>query len=98
MVPDAETLPEFAAKLGIKGSYEDICKNPAVKKAILEDLVRLGKAAGLKSFEQVKDLYIHTELFSVENGLLTPTLKAKRAELVKVFQKQIEALYSSMQE
>ncbi|KGL90511.1 Long-chain-fatty-acid--CoA ligase 5 [Charadrius vociferus] len=98
VVPDPETLPQFAAKLGIKGSYEDICKNPAVKKAILEDMIRLGKEAGLKSFEQVKDLYIHTEMFSVENGLLTPTLKAKRAELVKVFEKQIEALYSSTQE
>ncbi|KAF1408125.1 Long-chain-fatty-acid--CoA ligase 5, partial [Spheniscus humboldti] len=98
VVPDPETLPEFAAKLGIKGSYEDVCKNPAVKKAILEDMVRLGKEAGLKSFEQVKDLYIHTEMFSVENGLLTPTLKAKRAELVKLFQNEIEALYSSMQE
>ncbi|KFV92532.1 PREDICTED: long-chain-fatty-acid--CoA ligase 5 isoform X1 [Fulmarus glacialis] len=98
VVPDPETLPEFAAKLGIKGSYEDMCKNPAVKKAILEDMVRLGKQAGLKSFEQVKDLYIHTEMFSVENGLLTPTLKAKRADLVKLFQKQIEALYSSTQE
>ncbi|XP_013156125.1 long-chain-fatty-acid--CoA ligase 5 [Falco biarmicus] len=98
VVPDPETLPEFAAKLGVKGSYEDVCKNPAVKKAILEDMVRLGKEAGLKSFEQVKDLYIHTEMFSVENGLLTPTLKAKRTELVKVFQKQIEALYSSTQE
>ncbi|NWR61289.1 ACSL5 ligase, partial [Bucorvus abyssinicus] len=98
VVPDPETLPEFAAKLGVKGSYEDMCKNPAVKQAILEDMVRLGKEAGLKTFEQVKDLYIHTEMFSVENGLLTPTLKAKRAELVKVFQKQIEALYSSIQE
>ncbi|NXH67604.1 ACSL5 ligase, partial [Hydrobates tethys] len=98
VVPDPETLPEFAAKLGVKGSYEDMCKNPAVKKAILEDMIRLGKQAGLKSFEQVKDLYIHTEMFSVENGLLTPTLKAKRAELVKLFQKQIEAVYSSMQE
>ncbi|NXE73402.1 ACSL5 ligase, partial [Cochlearius cochlearius] len=98
VVPDPETLPEFAAKLGIKGSYEDVCKNPAVKKAILEDMVRLGKEAGLKSFEQVKDLYIHPEMFTVENGLLTPTLKTKRAELVKLFQKQIEALYSSMQE
>ncbi|NXQ93140.1 ACSL5 ligase, partial [Sagittarius serpentarius] len=98
VVPDPETLPEFAAKLGVKGSYEDVCKNPAVKKAILEDMVRLGKEAGLKSFEQVKDLYIHTEMFSVENGLLTPTMKAKRAELVKLFQKQIEALYSSRQE
>uniref|UniRef100_A0A8C3PPG9 Arachidonate--CoA ligase n=1 Tax=Calidris pygmaea TaxID=425635 RepID=A0A8C3PPG9_9CHAR len=98
VVPDPETLPEFAAKLGVKGSYEDMCKNPAVKKAILEDMVRLGKEAGLKSFEQVKDLYVHTEMFSVENGLLTPTLKAKRPELVKVFQNEIEALYSSGQE
>uniref|UniRef100_A0A8C0FCC2 Long-chain-fatty-acid--CoA ligase n=1 Tax=Bubo bubo TaxID=30461 RepID=A0A8C0FCC2_BUBBB len=98
VVPDPETLPEFAAKLGVKGSYEDVCKNPVMKKAILEDMIRLGREAGLKSFEQVKDLYIHTEMFSVENGLLTPTLKAKRAELVKLFQKQIESLYSSIQE
>ncbi|NXL72111.1 ACSL5 ligase, partial [Leptocoma aspasia] len=98
VVPDAEMLPEFAAKLGLKGSFEELCKNPAVKKAILDDMIRLGREAGLKSFEQVKDLYIHTELFSVENGLLTPTLKAKRGDLVKFFQKEIEALYSSTQE
>ncbi|NXV07687.1 ACSL5 ligase, partial [Cettia cetti] len=98
VVPDAEMLPEFAAKLGVKGSFEELCKNPAVKKAILDDMIRLGREAGLKSFEQVKDLYIHTELFSVENGLLTPTLKAKRGDLVKFFQKEIEALYSSTQE
>uniref|UniRef100_A0A8C3N173 Long-chain-fatty-acid--CoA ligase n=1 Tax=Geospiza parvula TaxID=87175 RepID=A0A8C3N173_GEOPR len=98
VVPDAEMLPEFAAKLGVKGSFEELCKNPAVKKAILDDMIQLGREAGLKSFEQVKDLYIHTELFSVENGLLTPTLKAKRGDVVKFFQKEIEALYSSAQE
>ncbi|XP_064287384.1 long-chain-fatty-acid--CoA ligase 5 [Passer domesticus] len=98
IVPDAEMLPEFAAKLGVKGSFEELCKNTAVKKAILDDMIRLGREAGLKSFEQIKDLYIHTELFSVENGLLTPTLKAKRGDLVKFFQKEIEALYSSTQE
>ncbi|NXA72040.1 ACSL5 ligase, partial [Thryothorus ludovicianus] len=98
VVPDAEMLPEFAAKLGVKGSFEELCKNSAVKKAILDDMIRLGREAGLKSFEQVKDLYIHTELFSVENGLLTPTLKAKRGDLVKFFQKEIEDLYSSAQE
>ncbi|XP_036241597.1 long-chain-fatty-acid--CoA ligase 5 isoform X1 [Molothrus ater] len=98
VVPDAEMLPEFAAKLGVKGSFEELCKNPAVKRAILDDMIQLGREAGLKSFEQVKDLYIHTELFSVENGLLTPTLKAKRGDVVKFFQKEIEALYSSTQE
>ncbi|XP_032922218.1 long-chain-fatty-acid--CoA ligase 5 isoform X2 [Catharus ustulatus] len=98
VVPDAEMLPEFAGKLGVKGSFEELCKNPVMKKAILDDMIRLGREAGLKSFEQVKDLYIHTELFSVENGLLTPTLKAKRGDVVKFFQKEIDALYSSSQE
>ncbi|XP_003223478.1 long-chain-fatty-acid--CoA ligase 5 [Anolis carolinensis] len=95
VVPDPETLPEFAGKLGINGSYEELCKNAAVKKAILTDMVKLGKEAGLKSFEQVKDIYLHPEMFTVENGLLTPTLKAKRTEVSKHFRSQIDALYTS---
>ncbi|XP_062988731.1 long-chain-fatty-acid--CoA ligase 5 isoform X2 [Elgaria multicarinata webbii] len=95
VVPDVETLPEFAAKLGMKGSYEELCSNAAVKKAILMDLVKLGKEAGLKSFEQVKDIYLHPEMFTVENGLLTPTLKAKRTDVSKFFRSQIDALYVS---
>lgn len=31
----------------------------------------------LKSFEKVRDIYIHPEGFSIENGLLTPTMKNK---------------------
>ncbi|XP_061491980.1 long-chain-fatty-acid--CoA ligase 5 [Rhineura floridana] len=95
VVPDAETLPEFATNLGVKGSYGEICKNTAVKKAILMDMIKLGKEAGLQSFEQVKDIYIHPEMLTVENGLLTPTLKAKRAEVSKFFRSQIDALYAS---
>ncbi|KAJ6667960.1 hypothetical protein lerEdw1_016281 [Lerista edwardsae] len=44
----------------------------------------------------VKAIYIHSEMFSVQNGLLTPTLKAKRPELREFFKKQIEELYSSI--
>nr|XP_028586114.1 long-chain-fatty-acid--CoA ligase 5 [Podarcis muralis]XP_028586115.1 long-chain-fatty-acid--CoA ligase 5 [Podarcis muralis]XP_028586116.1 long-chain-fatty-acid--CoA ligase 5 [Podarcis muralis] len=95
VVPDPETLPEFAAKLGVKGSFEELCKNTVVKKAILSDITRLGKEAGLKSFEQVKDLYLHPEMLTVENGLLTPTLKAKRAEVSKFFRSQIDAIYAA---
>ncbi|XP_067858332.1 long-chain-fatty-acid--CoA ligase 5 [Heptranchias perlo] len=97
VVPDPEVLPEFAASKGFKGSYQELCKNLAVKKLILEDMVKLGKEAGLKSFEQVKDLYLHTEMFTVENGLLTPTLKAKRTELAKHFKSQIDCLYGNTQ-
>uniref|UniRef100_A0A671W317 Long-chain-fatty-acid--CoA ligase n=1 Tax=Sparus aurata TaxID=8175 RepID=A0A671W317_SPAAU len=67
-----------------------------VKAAILEDMVRLGKEAGLKSFEQVKAICIHTEMFSIENGLLTPTLKAKRNEMRQHFRSQIDELYAGI--
>uniref|UniRef100_A0A8C4Y8L1 Long-chain-fatty-acid--CoA ligase n=1 Tax=Gopherus evgoodei TaxID=1825980 RepID=A0A8C4Y8L1_9SAUR len=98
VVPDPEVLPKFAAKLGIKDLSEETYKNSVLKKAILEDMVKIGREAGLKSFEQVKDIYIHPEMFTIEQGLLTPTLKAKRAELSKYFQTQLEALYANMQE
>lgn len=44
---------------------------------------------------QVKDIYVHPEMLTVENGLLTPTLKAKRADVSKYFRSQIDALYAS---
>ncbi|XP_067909007.1 long-chain-fatty-acid--CoA ligase 5 isoform X1 [Heterodontus francisci] len=95
VVPDPEVLPQFAASKGFKGSYQELCNNPELKEVILEDMVKLGKEAGLKSFEQVKDLYLHTEMFTVENGLLTPTLKAKRSELAKHFKSKIDHLYEN---
>uniref|UniRef100_A0AAY4BDN2 Long-chain-fatty-acid--CoA ligase n=1 Tax=Denticeps clupeoides TaxID=299321 RepID=A0AAY4BDN2_9TELE len=65
-----------------------------LKKAILEDILRFGKEGGLKSFEQVRDIVLHPEMFSVQNGLLTPTLKAKRTELRNHFRDQIDQLYA----
>uniref|UniRef100_A0A668A999 Long-chain-fatty-acid--CoA ligase n=1 Tax=Myripristis murdjan TaxID=586833 RepID=A0A668A999_9TELE len=97
VVPDPEVLPSFAQKLGIRGSLEELCKNMEIKKAILSDMTKLGREAGLKSFEQVKDLHLHPDQFTIENGLLTPTLKAKRAELKTLFQPQIDKLYANIQ-
>ncbi|KAF4791759.1 Long-chain-fatty-acid--CoA ligase 1 [Turdus rufiventris] len=95
VVPDPDTLHNWAKKKGFEGSYQELCRNKDVKKCILEDMVRIGKESGLKSFEQVKDIVLHTEMFSIENGLLTPTLKAKRPELRKYFQSQIDELYAN---
>lgn len=96
IVPDPDFLLGWANKRGFHGSYEELCSSKEVKNAILEDIVKLGKESGLKSFEQVKDIALHTEIFSVQNGLLTPTLKAKRAELRNHFRQQIDQLYSKI--
>uniref|UniRef100_A0A8C5LMN0 Arachidonate--CoA ligase n=1 Tax=Leptobrachium leishanense TaxID=445787 RepID=A0A8C5LMN0_9ANUR len=95
VVPDPDNVLNWAKKKKFGGSYEELCKNKDFKNAVLEDLLKLGKDTGLKSFEQVKDIVLHPELFSIENGLLTPTLKAKRPELRKYFQAQIDELYAN---
>nr|XP_020490039.1 long-chain-fatty-acid--CoA ligase 1-like [Labrus bergylta]XP_020490041.1 long-chain-fatty-acid--CoA ligase 1-like [Labrus bergylta]XP_020490042.1 long-chain-fatty-acid--CoA ligase 1-like [Labrus bergylta]XP_029133291.1 long-chain-fatty-acid--CoA ligase 1-like [Labrus bergylta] len=97
VVPDPDFLSGWTKRtLKLEGSYQELCDRAEVKTAILEDLVRLGKEGGLKSFEQVKAICIHNELFSIENGLLTPTLKAKRNELRQYFRSQIDELYAGI--
>ncbi|CAL8247664.1 unnamed protein product [Merluccius merluccius] len=94
VVPDPEVFTDWTKERGFVGSYEELCQNPDVQKAVLEDMTAVGKAGGLKSFEQVKDLYLHAEMFSVANGLLTPTLKSRRVDIRRVFQEQISRMYS----
>lgn len=97
IVPDPEVLPSEAKnKLNIQGTMEELCKNPEVKKMVLDDMVAVGKEAGLYSFEQVKDIYLSPEMFSVENDLLTPTLKSKRPKLKDYFKPQISDMYSRL--
>ncbi|CAD5220434.1 unnamed protein product [Bursaphelenchus okinawaensis] len=98
VVPDPDVLPKEAdVKLGLTNlSMEELCKNKDVKKMILDDMHKIGKESGLFSFEQVKDIYLFHELFSVENGLLTPTLKSKRPQLKEHFKPQIEDMYSRL--
>ncbi|XP_053272574.1 long-chain-fatty-acid--CoA ligase 1a isoform X1 [Pleuronectes platessa] len=96
VVADPEYLPVWAKKQGLEGSFSELCSKKEVKDAILQDILRLGKEAGLKSFEQVKDIALHPEMFTVQNGLLTPTLKAKRNELRSRFRDQIDQLYAQI--
>ncbi|XP_008334994.1 long-chain-fatty-acid--CoA ligase 1 [Cynoglossus semilaevis] len=94
VVPDVEVFVSWAKKRGLVGSYEELCQNPDVKSAVLEDMRAVGKEAGLKSFEQVKDIHLHPETFTIANGLLTPTLKSRRVEIRKFFEEQITTMYN----
>jgi len=95
-VPDQEVLEKYAKEKNIPGTMTDFCNNKDIKTLIMSDMKQLEKANGLKGFECAKDVYLHPEQFTVENNLLTPTMKTKRPELGKYFEKQIEEMYKNI--
>src|SRR4029077_20630402 len=53
------------------------------------------RLAGFPRFAQVRALYLTLEPWTIEAGLLTPTLKVKRDQLQALFAKEIDALYTA---
>ena len=47
----------------------------------------------LAKIEQIKKFFIINEKFSIENGMLTPTLKLKRYKIVQKYKNEFEKLY-----
>ncbi|XP_048589989.1 long-chain-fatty-acid--CoA ligase 1 isoform X2 [Nematostella vectensis] len=97
VVPDAEVLIPWAKTHDIEGGIKQLCQNQTVRQAIHDDMIAKGKEAKLNSLEQVKGIYLHPELFTVEEGLLTPTLKTKRPALAQFFEEKLNVLYEDLE-
>eukprot|EP00826_Nyctotherus_ovalis_P056083 TRINITY_DN750_c0_g2_i5.p1 TRINITY_DN750_c0_g2~~TRINITY_DN750_c0_g2_i5.p1 ORF type:complete len:589 (+),score=134.18 TRINITY_DN750_c0_g2_i5:453-2219(+) len=94
LVPNKKNVEKWASDNGVEESYEEVCKNKELNATILKDLSRLGHEKKLVGFEIIKKLHITSEPFTVENGLLTPTLKVKRYQTQKAYQDVINELYA----
>jgi len=71
-----------------------INENVECKKVILTELQKFVKSKGLSSLEVVKNMHISEEPFSVENNMLTPTMKLKRFHMTKHYANELAALYT----
>ncbi|OQR84380.1 Long-chain-fatty-acid--CoA ligase [Achlya hypogyna] len=88
-------LAKLAASLKITGTLQDWCVSPEVVKTVLADIQRVGKAAGLFGFETIRAVHLEPTPFSIENNLLTPTLKLKRHDATKTYAGKIDVLYAA---
>jgi len=95
IVPDQEVLLKFAEDTDHpqKGNFAALCQDEAINKMILDDIINVGKKCGLKGFEFPRKIYLSTQLFTVDNDLLTPTFKLKRAQAKHYFTEQINQMY-----
>lgn len=88
-------LEKWAKEQGISySSYEELCQNPKVKEFLQAEIKAKGKEGGLFGFEIPTQITITHIPFSMENDLLTPTFKLKRAEAKKYYLKEIKSMYN----
>lgn len=66
------------------------------KEFILKEIDNYSRTHGLKGFEIVKNSFILAEPFSVENGLLTPSMKIKRQDVKEKYIKEFNELYNQL--
>ncbi|KAJ1570042.1 hypothetical protein HK096_004701 [Nowakowskiella sp. JEL0078] len=90
-VPDvpAGALPELAVR-------EKITQNPDFHKIVVDELEKMCRSAKLQGFEMIKALRFDVELFSIENGLLTPTFKIKRTDVQAKYRSLIDEMYAEL--
>ena len=93
IVPDFARLKEWAADNGIKGTNEELIRNPEVIALIHKEVAKVN--AELAFHEQIKREQLAADDWSVANGLLSQTLKLKRKALNAKYASLIDVIYEA---
>jgi long-chain acyl-CoA synthetase len=94
VVASEESLQKWADAKGLKYSnYKELIKLNGVYELIKAEIDRL--SAGLASYESIKNFILADEQFTIDNSLLTPSMKVKRKEVINRYSKEIDAMYAA---
>ena len=92
IVPDFAFLKSWCQKHEIKYTTpEEMIKNPEVKRRYAEEVKKINQNFG--DTEKIKRHELIADEWSVNNGILTPTLKVKRNVVKEQYKDLIEMMY-----
>lgn len=92
IVPDFEALTAFAKEQGSSAKTpEELVKDEKVLAEFNKYIRAFSKT--LASHEKIRDFRLLTEAFTVENGMMTPTMKVKRKQVTQAYQSLIEEIF-----
>lgn len=91
IVPDADFARSFAHQHRCEPDLAGLVGQSAFQRAIGEAVRRAN--ASLSQLERVRHFRVIAEPFSIENGLMTPTLKLKRQVIYRTHRELFETLY-----
>lgn len=94
IVPDMTALRAWANAHGIEGDGEALLADARVRKQLETEVATYSK--DFKGFERIKDFVIDTEELTIQNGMLTPTLKLKRSKVIAKYDDVFASLYPAV--
>jgi long-chain acyl-CoA synthetase len=77
--------------LSLNSTMNEFCENPHVIKKVATEIAELNNS--LAAYESIKKFKLIPTEFSVENGLLTPSLKIRRKKVLEQYKDLINAMY-----
>ncbi|MBK6298786.1 MAG: long-chain fatty acid--CoA ligase [Sphingomonadales bacterium] len=91
VVPDPEWAAEWAVANDIKYDLKALSDLPAFRSAVMEAVDRVNRQVTLT--EKVRNITLTPDGFTIDNEMLTPSLKIRRHMIRQVYGEQIDALY-----
>lgn len=91
--PDFDFVKQWAAKKGISvGTNDELIKNPEVIKRFEEEVESANEKFG--NWEKVKKFELTPDVWSIDGGHLTPTMKLKRKQVMEKYKDLYAKIYS----
>jgi len=91
MVPNPDQWADLCKQLGIDPGAAETLEDRTLLNLILDRISQ--RLQSFPGFAQIRRVCVRLTPWSVDNGLLTPTMKLKRKQITAHFQDQIERLY-----
>ncbi len=93
IVPSDDFIQHYAKEHGVKPALAELCQNNDFVAALYDVVEKANEH--LSVIEKVRKIKVAYEPFSVENNMMTPTLKVRRHEIKKVYEPALLSLYKS---
>jgi long-chain acyl-CoA synthetase len=91
IVPDHEIAVDWAKRRNKPADLRSLCQDPEFRKLLADAVDKANH--GLTGVERVRKFTLVPEPFTIENGLMTPTMKVKRTAVVQKMKDAIEGMY-----
>lgn len=91
LVLNPEQWALLAEQLGVDPEGSDTCNSSQVYEAILERVAK--QLSAFPGYARIRRVHCQLDPWSIEDGLITPTLKLKRSKVCERYAQQIEDMY-----